>query len=132
MKIYTSYFGQLKHLKEDNIVPIAICRYIPNYYTGLIYQKIAPSENILKTCKGSHVEYRQRFYQEILSKLEPIEIIKDIVELSGNKDCALLCYETPDKFCHRHLVQNWLSNSLNINNIEEYSYSNKPKTNSLF
>ena len=133
MKIYTSYFGQLKHLKEDNIIPIAICRYIPKYYNGLIYQKIAPSEDILNTCKGSHVEYRQRFYQEILYKLDPIEVIKNIAELTDNKDCALLCYEPNDgSFCHRHIVRDWLSHSLNINNIEEYVYSDKLKINSLF
>lgn len=132
MKIYTSYFGQLKHLKENNIIPIAICRYIPKYYNGLVYQKVAPSEDILNTCRGSHIEYKQRFYNEILFKLDPIEVIKDIVELSGNKDCALLCYEIPSEFCHRHIVKEWLSKSLNINNIEEYQYSNKLKTTPLF
>lgn len=28
---------------------------------------------------------------------------------SDNHDVCLLCYETPEKFCHRHLVCNWLN-----------------------
>lgn len=132
MKIYTSYFGQLKHLNEDEIVPIAICRYSPKYYNGLVYQDIAPSESILNSCRSSHIEYIQRFYQEILANRDPIKVIKDICELSNNKDCALLCYETPDKFCHRFLVKKWLEDSLHINNIEEYNYTSISKTNPLF
>lgn len=31
------------------------------------------------------------------------------MKLSGGKDIALICYEKPTDFCHRHLVAEWLT-----------------------
>lgn len=133
MKIYTSYFGQLKNIQKDNIIPIAICRYLPKYYNGLVYQKIAPSEDILNTCRGSHNEYIKRFNNEILSILNPIDVVRDIAKLSNKQDVCLLCYETPEKFCHRHLVAKWLNDYFIDINIKEYNPNNNIKqTDPLF
>lgn len=132
MKIYTSYFGQLKNIEKDNIIPIAICRYLPKYYNGLVYQKVAPSEDILNTCRSSHNEYMNRFTNEILFKLNPIDVIKDIAKLSNKQDLCLLCYETPEKFCHRHLVAKWLNDYFTNINIEEYNPYNIKQTVPLF
>jgi uncharacterized protein (DUF488 family) len=30
------------------------------------------------------------------------------------EDAILLCWESPEKFCHRHLVADWLSKKLDI------------------
>jgi hypothetical protein len=34
-------------------------------------------------------------------------ILKDGINCKG-KDIALVCYEKPEDFCHRHLVAEWL------------------------
>ena len=39
--IYTSYFAQIRNL-PNNIIPIAICGGIPQWYSGLWYKKLAP------------------------------------------------------------------------------------------
>lgn len=44
-------------------------------------------------------------------------------EISEGKDCALVCYEAPDKFCHRHLVAEWL-NSAGYN-VNEFGVDNE-------
>ena len=45
-----------------------------------------------------------------LEPSDPKEVYKDL-----GKDAVILCYETSDKFCHRHIVAKWLSESLGIN-----------------
>ena len=39
--IYTSYFAQIRNL-PNNIIPIAICGGIPQWYSGLWYKKLTP------------------------------------------------------------------------------------------
>ena len=38
-----------------------------------------------------------------------ISVIKDLKLLVPNKSIALICYEKPEDFCHRHLVAKWFS-----------------------
>ena len=46
--IYTSYFGKLKSLPK-NIVPVAICGGLPEWYHGAWYKKLAPNLEDLET-----------------------------------------------------------------------------------
>ena len=39
---------------------------------------------------------------------------KTLTKDSSEFHVALVCYETPEKFCHRHLVSKWLQD----NNID--------------
>lgn len=113
--IYTSYFGKLKSL-PDHIVPIAICGKSPVWYTGLQYKKLAPKYEFFMEWKQNHDNdyYIRCFYEQVLDKLDPTEVILDFSKLSydyniGKKDVCLICYEKPDDFCHRHLVADWLN-----------------------
>ena len=56
-------------------------------------------------------EYFIKNYNElILSKLKPELVYNDLYNLAGEtSNFAMICYETPSKFCHRHLVSRWLS-----------------------
>ena len=69
MKIYTSYFGNLKKLKENNIVPIGICCYPPKDFHGPNLIAIAPTPDILNNCRSNHQEFRKRYKNEVLSLL---------------------------------------------------------------
>lgn len=114
--IYTSYFGKLKSL-PDNIIPIAICGRRPNWYKGLHYNKLAPKYEFFIKWKQNHDNdyYIKCFNEQVLSELNPEEVLADLLYMIpfGNMDIALICYEKPDNFCHRHLVREWL----NKNNI---------------
>lgn len=115
MKIYTSYFAKIKELEKNDIIPISICGKCPDWYKGLQYKKLAPKYGFFMEWKKNHDNdyYIQHFNDEVLSKLDINEVIKDILELlpecARGKDIVLICYEKPSDFCHRHLVAEWLT-----------------------
>lgn len=51
------------------------------------------------------------FTLQVLVDLDPQQVYKDLKAMSKGKDVALVCYETPQKFCHRHLVAKWLEDA---------------------
>lgn len=108
--LYTSYFAQLKNLPKD-IVPISICGRAPDWYDGLQYKKLAPKYRFFMEWKRNHDNnfYIKHFNEEVLNQLNVNNIIKDLKSLVSNNSIALICYEKPDDFCHRHLVANWFN-----------------------
>ena len=108
--IYTSYFAKLKSL-PDSIIPISICGKAPNWYEGLQYKKLAPKYEFFMKWKENHDnDYYDRCFQElVLNKLEPMEVYQELCSLAKSDDIALICYEKPTDFCHRHLVADWLN-----------------------
>ena len=117
--IYTSYFGNLKNIPPD-IFPIAICAKPPNWFNGPNIKILAPSYEILSKYKldGNSNQYAQAYNHEILHFLYAPKLVHFLDVKASGKDVVLLCYETPDKFCHRHLVAKWLNN--NGYRCEEY------------
>lgn len=109
--IYTSYFAKLKSL-PDNIIPISICCKAPDWYRGLQYKKLAPKYDFFMKWKENYDNeyYIRCFNEQVLSKLDIDEVMTDLRNMINNscKDIALICYEKPTDFCHRHLVANWL------------------------
>ena len=113
MYIFTSYFAKMKKLPND-VVPIAICGKAPAWYNGLQYKTLAPTYNILMKYKGDHNEayYVEHFNAEVLGHLKAENVVEALKKLSGNAEkIALLCYEKPTDFCHRHLVAKWLNDN---------------------
>ena len=108
MKIFTTYFGYLRKL-PNSIIPISVAtKPIPGW-TGYSYNPLAPGWNIWKIGKNLGWEiFKETYNKEILGKLNPYEVLKDLSELSGGNDIALVCYEKPGDNCHRHLIADWL------------------------
>ncbi|MCX6668824.1 MAG: hypothetical protein NTV25_03335 [Methanothrix sp.] len=99
--IRTSYFARSSKLPNA----ISIARGYPASFKGRQYLKLAPSKDLLdeyKRGKLSEEEYAVVFGWQ-LDELDPVEVVK---ELGPNP--ILLCWEGPSKFCHRHLVADWL------------------------
>lgn len=107
--IYTTYFANLRNL-PSTITPIAICGKSPDYYTGLQYKKLAPKYSFFSIWKETHDNefYIKEFNTQVLSRLNPKQIVEELQSLSATNDIALVCYERPSDFCHRHLVAEWL------------------------
>ena len=122
MKIYTSYFGQLKKLGEANITPIGIARYPAKFYHGMSMFELAPRSEMLNM---SEIQYDTEF-KKILSRLDAQKIFDKINALTGGKDAALLCFERPDDPCHRHMVGEWLQEKLGIE-VTEFAKKQKPQ-----
>lgn len=121
MKLYTTYFAKLKKL-PDNIVPVAICGKTIDSWTGFKYTALAPKKwwwIKWKNEENEDLEYYKKMYKEtVLDTLNPDIVVSDLSYISEGKDVALVCYERPENFCHRHLVADWLRS--NGFDIEEY------------
>ena len=113
--IFTSYFAKLRILPDD-IIPISICGKAPRWYKGLQYKKLAPKYDFFMKWKENHDNdyYIKCFNEQVLSELNPHQVLDELYNLSKDKDIALICYEKPSDFCHRHLVAEWF----NANGIE--------------
>jgi len=105
MNFFTSYFSNIRKLKFEGIVPINIARFPPKFYQGLSYKPLMPYGTILKL---DEEEFRNKF-SEMLKGLNPEKVVRELAELSKGQDLALVCYEAPANFCHRHLVADWLN-----------------------
>lgn len=115
IKIYTSYFAQLKNLPKY-IIPIAICGKSPDWYNGLEYRKLAPKWSFFKQWKetGDNDYYIEHFNIEVLNQLTFSQVFFELHNLAvqaepGYEGICLICYEKPDSFCHRHLVAEWFN-----------------------
>lgn len=123
--IYTSYFAKLKSLPE-NVTPISICGKAPDWYKGLQYKKLAPKYDFFMKWKETHDNdyYIEHFQKEVLENLDVYRTVHELHLLLPNEiktviqsavwgspdwHIALICYEKPSDFCHRHLVADWLN-----------------------
>ena len=127
--IYTSYFAKLKELEKNGITPISICGKAPAGYKGLQYKKLAPKYDFFMKWKENHDNdyYIKHFNEQVLSGLNGFDVLTEIysilpdrkkqeLELINCPICdspythiALICYEKPSDFCHRHLVADWFN-----------------------
>ena len=122
--IFTSYFANIKKFPK-NVIPVAICAKVPDWYKGIRYSKLAPNYDILMKYKDDHNEadYIKRFNNTTLADLNPVKVSFELQDLLGSfhdiylvlaplcdnpsYHIALVCYEKPGDFCHRHLVADW-------------------------
>ena len=128
--IYTTYFAKLKSL-PDSIIPISICGKAPDWYDGLQYKKLAPKYDFFIKWKENHDNdyYIRCFNEQVLNNLDAEKVVGELYKLISNfvlnpklfscrgsltPSIALVCYEKPSDFCHRHLVADWF----NANGIE--------------
>lgn len=119
--MYTSYFARRKQLLQmgyTNLISIAgksmddFVKFYGDDIKKHEYKTLAPKYWFFKKYKedGDEEYYTEQYYKEVLSKLNA----KDVFKKLGD-DAVLLCWEAPNKFCHRHLVADWLNNELGLN-----------------
>lgn len=110
---------------EPGISRIGISRGSMRFQKGYKMMRSLAPGSWFKTV--DYPEYIARFNAEILADLDPARIVSHIEELSDGQPAVLLCYENPQKihvgelFCHRHLVAQWLEDSLSIE-VKEYDF----------
>lgn len=109
--IYTSYFAKLKELENHDVIPISICGKAPTWYKGLQYKKLAPKYDFFIRWKETHDNdfYIKHFQSEVLDKLDILTVVRELKSMGLDNNIALICYEKPSDFCHRHLVADWLN-----------------------
>ena len=127
--IYTSYFAKLKQIEELNIIPVSICGRCPNWYKGNQYKKLAPKYKFFMEWKQNQDNdfYIEHFQKEILDNRNINIVLQDLFNffstyqqdfiknlhtpywMNNDFNIALICYEKPSDFCHRHLVADWMT-----------------------
>ena len=127
MKIFTSYFGNSRKLKEAGVNMICVAigkpRFIAIMYPML---NVCPTRYMVSgPC--SHDEYL-KLYDRILASQDANQVVKQIEMLSGGKDVALCCYEKPGDFCHRHILAKWITENTGIE-ITEFGVVEKKEPN---
>lgn len=102
----TSYFA--KYRGEHGV---SIALKTPEGFKGRLYKALAPPYWLLKKVKadGDTEYYTEQYYKEVLNKLDPRQVYEDL-----GADAVLLCWEGSEKFCHRHIIAEWLEKSLGI------------------
>ena len=86
-------------------------------YQGRCYPELAPKfsfwkqwhDNIGKVSEEENNRYYvQEYWNKVLQKLNPKEVYQKL------DNSILLCYESNDKFCHRHIVAAWFEILLGV------------------
>lgn len=124
--IYTGYFSKTKEYEQNGLIPVGISGKIPDGFTGLKYQKLAPKYEWWKRWhdeKLSDQWFKERYYETVLNQLDPSIVVQELQSFGEN--IVLLCYETPEKFCHRHLAAEWLNNKAGTD-IHEFEFKSQP------
>ena len=123
MKIYTSYFGNSRKLKEAGIKIICVAIGRPRFISGVPQMvNVAPTRYMISAA-CSHDEYL-RLYNNILESQDAKKVVEQIKTLSDGQDVALCCYENPGDFCHRHILAKWLTEKTGIE-IKEFGVVEK-------
>lgn len=136
VEIATGYFARAKAYAERGYALVSIARVAPWFLAKelRVYSCdcLAPTDEILDL-KDNPDEYTPKYCHEILGHLKPTEVFHYLWMIAHQEDTdkiILLCYESPEKFCHRHLVAKWLTDSLG-QKVEEFNLAKKPEQRSL-
>lgn len=110
MKIYTTCFENAFKL-PDSILPFSIALKPPKNWNGFQYRALAPKEEFFYKWRDNRNNeyYTEHFNSEVLEKLDAKTVVEDLQMIAkGYDSIALVCYEQPTEFCHRHLIAEWL------------------------
>jgi hypothetical protein len=126
--IFTCNFANWKKI-PGNIAPISIARIPPKNWDGFEYPPLWPTSSMLKSYKDGTLtnESYKKFYDSlVLSNLKPYIVVQDLYNMLDKQydGLVLLCYESSDKFCHRHLVREWLIESKYV--VREFDLPHVP------
>lgn len=120
--IYTSYFAKLKEFDKSKFELISIARVTPKWISNIKVSKtLCPPWKIIEMHKSGHItncEYEDMYLANIPNDIA--SVLEKFSERIYPKIAVLFCYESPDKFCHRHLLANYVNNKLGYELIKEY------------
>ena len=118
--IYTGYYSKLKTYDAARLKTISISKTSPKGVE--VYEKIpelAPDDITLWRYKNGEIdemEYTSRY----LGQLDWIGIKNILLKIHHfGDDVVLLCWEAPDKFCHRHILADYINRNSKLE-IKEY------------
>lgn len=114
--------GNYDNCKTGNLVSISGDKGKAVSYEGIYMVGLAPKKsfwniwhnNIGKIPEQENIRYYvKKYYEEVLSKYDPLQLY-NLLE----NETILLCYESNEDFCHRHLSAFYLELFLGIHTSE--------------
>jgi hypothetical protein len=113
MQIVTSsWFTKL----PDGHVRIGISRGVPGGATNFkLYRALQPGPWFKDGLAPQ--EFMMRYFEEVLSPLDPVSVVEDLAYLADGGVAVLVCWEPPPpstKWCHRSFVSAWLHDALDL------------------
>lgn len=127
--IYTGYYSKIKEYADSGLILLSISRTKPEFAKSCIdIPQLFPSDKILwdhKKGKIDDMEYTSKYLDQ-LNELGIDRIIK-MIQIFGD-NVVLLCWESPEKFCHRHILADYINKNSGVV-VEEFG---KEKEISLF
>ncbi len=123
----TSYYARYSKLPQelkDTLYPIPISTTVPKWFTEHkeSHKFISPHKMLYKYKNGDITweECCEEYIKYLISLEEEGNLYEYYMEIEREvgKEIVLLCYETSDKPCHRHILADYLNKKYNTN-IEE-------------
>jgi hypothetical protein len=106
--IYTSYFAKVMHhpdVKSGKLDPVCIANTQPNGFNLYTDNILTPHRFLVAQLKAGTISesiYRLKYIQLLDERIRDINVINTIL-----KNSVLVCWEAPDKFCHRFVFADW-------------------------
>ena len=116
--IYTGYYSKVKDYKSSGFTVVSISRTEPFPVDGKLLM-LAPDEKTLTAYKNHWIN-EEEYTFEYLEQLDRIGIVNILSAIHCFGDnVVLLCWEAPDKFCHRHILADYINRNTKLD-IKEY------------
>ena len=92
-----------------------------NEFVKYEYKSLAPNWKLIENLNKKKITEHQfiKSYKDQLDSLSADKVYEDLVNLVSGFEPIIMTSISKKKFCHRHLVAEWLENELGII-IEEY------------
>ena len=123
--IYTGYYSKIKEYADSGLTLLSISRTKPEFAKSCIdIPQLFPSNKILwdyKKGKIDEMEYTSKYLDQ-LNELGIDRIIK-MIQIFGD-NVVLLCWESPEKFCHRHILADYINKNSGVV-VEEFGKENE-------
>ena len=116
----TGFFKQIDDSCQSTIVSISLYP-SNNNFVKFDYKALVPNWKLLENLSKQNIseDFFINSYREQLNLMDPKKVFNDLNSLGGKNDIILMTNGSKKKFCHRHLVAEWLQIEHNIE-IEEY------------
>ncbi len=109
--IFTTYLSNIKNLDLSKYYPVFVARHWPRgkpLFASM--PDLAPTSELLSLYKQDKINIEEyiKIYNTQLEELDVIDIVTRLHKYNCDRYVVLVCYEPPNKFCHRHLISAWL------------------------
>ena len=116
----TGIYKQIKEKKNNGYISISLYS-SKNEFVKHEYKSLAPNWKLYEDLKTKKIT-EEKFiltYNEQLDTLNPLMVFEDLNSLVSGYEPILMTDGSKKKFCHRHLVAEWLEKNLDVI-VEEY------------